>query len=104
MMMGKMAGDMFRMHEETMGNMREIKPPIMPDKSMMPTDPIMNMMPMMQPMREANPDPKMMGVMMQMRGEMMQAMGAILLKYGKVIATESEQAKPETNDTQPVKP
>ena len=103
-MMGKMAGDMSRMRGEIMGNMREIKPPIMPDNSMMSMDPIMNMMPMMQPMREADPDPKMRGVMMQMRGEMMQAMGAILLKYGKVIAAESEQAKPETNDTQPVKP
>jgi hypothetical protein len=40
----------------------------------------MNMMPMMQPMREANPDPKMRGVMMQIHGVMMQAMGAILLK------------------------
>ena len=41
---------------------------------------------------------------MQMRGEMMQAMGAILLKYGKVIATESEQAKPEASVEQSVKP
>jgi hypothetical protein len=104
-MMDEMAGNMsMMMRGKMMGNMTEIKPPMTPDKSMMPMDPMLNMIPMMQSMRETNHNPKMMGMTMQMRGEMMQAMGAILLKYGKVIAVESEQTKPDANVSQPVNP
>jgi Asp-tRNA(Asn)/Glu-tRNA(Gln) amidotransferase C subunit len=100
--MKQLAGLMKQMPDMMEGD--RMQQPMPPDKPMMPMDPMMNMMPMMQAMREANPDPKMIGVMMQMRGEMMQAMGAILLKYGKMIAVESEQVKPEASVVQPVKP